>query len=32
MKRDHLSLKYIKAEEEDETEVIVREIIRIGTG
>ena len=31
-KRDHLSLKYIKAEEEDRTEGIVREIIRIGIG
>ena len=30
--REHLSLKYIKAEEEDKTEVIVRETIRIGTG
>ena len=30
MKRDHSSLKYIKAEEEDKTEVIVREIIRTG--
>ena len=32
MKRDHLSLKYIKAEEEDKTEVIVKEIIRIEIG
>ena len=32
MKRDHLSLKYIKAEEEDKIEVIVREIFRIGIG
>ena len=31
MKRDHLSLKYIKAEEEDKTEVIIKEIIRIET-
>ena len=31
-KRYHLSLKHIKAEEEDKKEVIVREIIRIGTG
>ena len=29
--RDHLSLKYIKAEEEDKTEVIIKEIIRIET-
>ena len=29
-KRDHSSLKYIEAEEEDKTEVIVREIIRTG--
>ena len=32
MKRDHLSLKYIKAEEEDKTEVLVKETIRIETG
>ena len=32
MKRDHLSLKYIQAEEEDETEVLVKEIIRIEAG
>ena len=32
MKRDHLSLKYIKVEEEDKTEVLVKEIIRIETG
>ena len=30
-KKDHLSPKYTKAEEEDKTEVIVREIIRIET-
>ena len=30
--KGHLSLKYIKAEEEDRIEVIVREIIRIETG
>ena len=32
MKRNHLSLKYIKAEDEDRIEVIVREIIRRETG
>ena len=31
MKRDHLSPTYTKAEEEDKTEVVVREIIRIET-
>ena len=31
MTRYHLSLKYIKAEEEDKIEVIVREIFRIET-
>ena len=32
MKGDYLSLKYIKAEEEDKTGVLVKEIIRIETG
>ena len=32
LKRDHLSLKYTKAEEEDKTEVIAKEIIKIETG
>ena len=32
MTRDHLSLKYIKAEDEDKIEAIIREIIRIETG
>ena len=31
VKRDHLSLKYIKAEEEDKAEILVKEIIRIET-
>ena len=32
MKGNHLSLKYIKVEEEDNTEVLVKEIIRIEKG
>ena len=32
MRRGHLSLKYIKTEEEDKTEVLAKEIIRIETG
>ena len=31
MNRDHLSLKYLTAEEEDKTEVLVKEIIGIET-
>ena len=32
MKKGHLNPKYIKAEEEDKTEVIVKGIIKIGIG
>ena len=31
MKLDHLNPRYIKADEEDKTEVIVKGVIRIGT-
>ena len=32
MKRDHLSLKYIKVKEEEKIEILVKEIIRIEIG
>ena len=32
MKRDHLSPKYIKVEQKNKTEVLVKEIIGIETG